>query len=557
MTTASAAYFEQVADQWDTLRAGYFQEAVREAAIANAYLRPEMEVADIGGGTGFMAAGLAPLVSRVYVLDGSAAMLDVARRNLAGFDNVDFQQTDGEALPAARRQPGRRLRQHVPAPLPRPAGRHPGDGARAAAGRAAGDHRHGCPRHDWMREEMADEWLGFDRGQIKAWLREAGAGQRDRGLHGPVVLRALGDRRPSDAAQISVFVATGSRRVAGAREVVQASYGAVAAGSGRLRQRLLQLQQRAAIAAAIGQACRSLQQLLLACCAPANAMPEIAAAPGPGDLLWNTGYSRRPVGRRSRRGGGDLPGLRQPDGTGVAQAGRGRARHRQRRRHRRLLRRPAGRPGRPGHRHGHDAGDDRAGAPRRPREAGLSQVEFRLGQAEAMPVEDGTVDVILSNCVINLCEDKGKVFEEAYRVLQAGRAAGDQRHGDRRRAADERAQRRRALGRLRPRRAARAGVPGTGAGGRIRRRPCHPQPERRRHRGRGVYSVRYRRARDDAQTARRPTSLRGRPLTRPAVARGRDPSNPLKAIKAVPQNSLPVACHSEIPMPRGRMRPHK
>ena len=37
-----------------------------------------------------------------------------------------------------------------------------------------------------------------------------------------------------------------------------------------------------------------------------------------------------------------------------------------------------------------------------------------------MPVEDGTVDVILSNCVVNLCEDKGKVFEEAYRVLREG-----------------------------------------------------------------------------------------------------------------------------------------
>ena len=53
-------------------------------------------------------------------------------------------------------------------------------------------------------------------------------------------------------------------------------------------------------------------------------------------------------------------------------------------------------------------------------DAGLGQVEFRLGNAEAMPIDDGTVDVVLSNCVINLCEDKGRVFEEAYRVLRAG-----------------------------------------------------------------------------------------------------------------------------------------
>jgi len=52
--------------------------------------------------------------------------------------------------------------------------------------------------------------------------------------------------------------------------------------------------------------------------------------------------------------------------------------------------------------------------------AAIHNVEFRQGQAEALPVEDGTVDVILSNCVINLTEDKGQVFREAFRVLKPG-----------------------------------------------------------------------------------------------------------------------------------------
>ncbi|MBS2012538.1 MAG: arsenite methyltransferase [Deltaproteobacteria bacterium] len=47
-------------------------------------------------------------------------------------------------------------------------------------------------------------------------------------------------------------------------------------------------------------------------------------------------------------------------------------------------------------------------------------VEFRLGEIEHLPVEDGTVDVILSNCVINLSPDKGAVFRDAYRVLKPG-----------------------------------------------------------------------------------------------------------------------------------------
>lgn len=45
-------------------------------------------------------------------------------------------------------------------------------------------------------------------------------------------------------------------------------------------------------------------------------------------------------------------------------------------------------------------------------------VEFRLGEIEALPLKDEVVDVIISNCVINLAPDKIKVFKEAYRVLK-------------------------------------------------------------------------------------------------------------------------------------------
>lgn len=47
-------------------------------------------------------------------------------------------------------------------------------------------------------------------------------------------------------------------------------------------------------------------------------------------------------------------------------------------------------------------------------------VEFRLGEIEHLPVADGTVDVILSNCVINLSPEKAAVFKEAFRVLRDG-----------------------------------------------------------------------------------------------------------------------------------------
>ncbi len=49
-----------------------------------------------------------------------------------------------------------------------------------------------------------------------------------------------------------------------------------------------------------------------------------------------------------------------------------------------------------------------------------SNVEFRKGLADAMPVQDGTIDLIISNCVINLAPDKRKVFQEMYRVAKPG-----------------------------------------------------------------------------------------------------------------------------------------
>jgi ubiquinone/menaquinone biosynthesis C-methylase UbiE len=53
-------------------------------------------------------------------------------------------------------------------------------------------------------------------------------------------------------------------------------------------------------------------------------------------------------------------------------------------------------------------------------QAGVANVEFRLGEIEHLPVADASVDVILSNCVINLSPDKPQVYRDAFRVLKPG-----------------------------------------------------------------------------------------------------------------------------------------
>jgi arsenite methyltransferase len=52
--------------------------------------------------------------------------------------------------------------------------------------------------------------------------------------------------------------------------------------------------------------------------------------------------------------------------------------------------------------------------------AGITNVEFLKGRIEQVPLPDATVDVVLSNCVINLAADKDVVLREAFRVLKPG-----------------------------------------------------------------------------------------------------------------------------------------
>jgi ArsR family transcriptional regulator len=49
-----------------------------------------------------------------------------------------------------------------------------------------------------------------------------------------------------------------------------------------------------------------------------------------------------------------------------------------------------------------------------------NNVEFKLGDIENLPIEDNSIDVVISNCVVNLAPDKSKVFKEVYRVLKKG-----------------------------------------------------------------------------------------------------------------------------------------
>jgi ubiquinone/menaquinone biosynthesis C-methylase UbiE len=147
---------------------------MRDSAIAKARLPENAVVADIGTGTGFIAAGLAPKAAKVYGFDASAEMLSVARRNLANFANVELQQAPGDSIPLPDASLdgvfANMYLHHAPDPA-------------AAIREMARLLRPGgvlcitdldSHDHEWQREQMADLWLGFERERIGSWLVEAG-----------------------------------------------------------------------------------------------------------------------------------------------------------------------------------------------------------------------------------------------------------------------------------------------------------------------------------------------------------------------------------------------
>jgi ubiquinone/menaquinone biosynthesis C-methylase UbiE len=211
-------YFARVAAHWDEMRAGYFTEHMRDAAIAKAHLPPGALVADVGTGTGFVVRGLAPLAAKVIGFDTSAEMLAVARHNLAGFPNVELRQASGDRLP----WPDRSLDgvfanmylHHAPNPPaaiqevvrvlrdPDPATGRPG-GVLCITDLDAHDHT-------WQREQMADRWLGFARDDIRRWYAEAGLTEIEvDGAEGACSATAPDG---TAAEPLSIFVAIGRKR---------------------------------------------------------------------------------------------------------------------------------------------------------------------------------------------------------------------------------------------------------------------------------------------------------------------------------------------------------
>ncbi|MDX1413206.1 MAG: class I SAM-dependent methyltransferase [Candidatus Promineifilaceae bacterium] len=206
--TQSKVYFAEVAEEWDEIRSVYFTEAMRDAAVQKANLPVQAAVADIGTGTGFMIQGLLDKSSALVGFDESPEMLAVARNNFANYPHVRFELANGLRLPEADNRFdavfANMFLHHAPDPaaviiemvrILKPGGKL-----------IITD----LDSHDqaWMREAMADRWLGFERQDIQEWYAKAG-------LVGIDIDCAEGtcdcSAPDNEAISLSIFVAIGQK----------------------------------------------------------------------------------------------------------------------------------------------------------------------------------------------------------------------------------------------------------------------------------------------------------------------------------------------------------
>jgi ubiquinone/menaquinone biosynthesis C-methylase UbiE len=206
---SSKNYFDQVAQQWDTMRKSFFAEAVREKALGVADVQPGRLAADIGAGTGFITEGLIHKGLRVIAVDQSEAMLAEMKSKFDESDRIDYRvgETESLAIPDETVDYvfANMFLHHVESPpkaikelarILKPEGK--------LVITDLDEHT-----FEFLRTEQHDRWMGFGREDVQQWFIEAGLRE--------VSVDCVGENCCAQSsggeeyASISIFVAAGQK----------------------------------------------------------------------------------------------------------------------------------------------------------------------------------------------------------------------------------------------------------------------------------------------------------------------------------------------------------
>ncbi len=202
---SSKSYFNEVGEQWDTMRQSFFSDSVRDKAIAKAGVQPGETAADFGAGSGFVSESLLDKGLSVIALDQSETMLKVMRHKFAHIDSFQCFQGDAEKVPIADTSVdyvfANMYLHHVEAPakaikemvrILKPGGK--------LIITDLDEHE-----FEILRTEHHDRWMGFKREDIKSWFAEAGL------IEAAIDCANESCRCDDNRAAISIFLAIGKK----------------------------------------------------------------------------------------------------------------------------------------------------------------------------------------------------------------------------------------------------------------------------------------------------------------------------------------------------------
>ena len=204
---SSKKYFETVAQDWDNMRTGFFPTSVREKAISEMTIQSNMQVADIGVGTGFLTEGLVHFPIQITAIDESEKMLQVMAQKFEQHTNIQYLVSESENIKVADSSLDYALANMYLHHVERPA---------VAIAEIYRTLKSGgkliitdLDKHDFefLVTEQNDRWMGFERSDIEQWFKAAGftAVKMD-----CVNANCCADSCGTDAsAEVSIFIATG------------------------------------------------------------------------------------------------------------------------------------------------------------------------------------------------------------------------------------------------------------------------------------------------------------------------------------------------------------
>jgi ArsR family transcriptional regulator len=171
----SRSFFDSVGPEWDALRKVFHDDLLRARAIAH-LVPPGLTAADIGTGTGILAAELARLGLRVIGVDNSARMLDAARTKLDAEGLADVELRNGEAhrLPIADSEVDAAFAHMVLHYLPSPLEALHEMARIVKPGGTVVVVDFLQHEHEWMRQELRVVWLGFSEDTLREWFDQVG-----------------------------------------------------------------------------------------------------------------------------------------------------------------------------------------------------------------------------------------------------------------------------------------------------------------------------------------------------------------------------------------------